>query len=367
MSQPSAELQQLVAESDTGGRKVAGFAGALVFWVAVAWSLFQLWFASPLSFSLGVGILNDTEARSLHLAIGLFLGFLCYPAFLRASRSRIPWYDWILAVASIACGAYVTVELDGLLFRAGAQWTTLDVVVGCVGTFLVLEFGRRTSGLAMVIIAGVFLLYTFVGQWLPGVLQHRGYSFGQVFTFMYSEYGMFGVTTQVSSSYIILFVCFAAFLQVSKVGEYINDLSNALFGWARGGPAKACVASGALFGTISGSAVANVVASGMVTIPMMRKVGYDRPTAGAIGIVLQRERVVGRPGGNGRLSAERRAAGPPQTGAVLEIREKIGAAAVDSQGNGVGGAPLVGGAGVEESDQGVAAALRNVQDARCGK
>ena len=99
---------------------------------------------------------------------------------------------------------------------------------------------------------------------------------------MYSEYGMFGVTTQVSSSYIILFVCFAAFLQVSKVGDYINDLCNALFGWARGGPAKACVASGALFGTISGSAVANVVASGMVTIPMMRRVGYDRPTAAAI-------------------------------------------------------------------------------------
>jgi TRAP transporter 4TM/12TM fusion protein len=134
----------------------------------------------------------------------------------------------------------------------------------------------------MVIIALVFLLYTFVGPWMPGVLEHRGYAFGHVVTYMYSEYGMFGVTTQVSSSYIILFVCFAAFLQVSKVGDYINDLCNALFGWARGGPAKAAVASGALFGTISGSSVANVVASGMVTIPMMRKVGYDRATAAAI-------------------------------------------------------------------------------------
>jgi TRAP transporter 4TM/12TM fusion protein len=217
------------------------------------------------------------------VAWGGALGFILYAARQRVSAARgVAWYDWILVLASIACGAYVTVELDGLLFRAGAQWTAWDVVVGVVGTLLVLEFGRRTSGLAMVVIAGVFLLYCFVGQWMPGVLQHRGYSFGQVFTYMYSEYGMFGVTTQVSSSYIILFVCFAAFLQVSKVGDYINDLCNSLFGWARGGPAKACVASGALFGTISGSAVANVVASGMVTIPMMRQVGYDRPTAAAI-------------------------------------------------------------------------------------
>ncbi|MGZ9039026.1 MAG: TRAP transporter fused permease subunit, partial [Burkholderiales bacterium] len=121
-----------------------------------------------------------------------------------------------------------------------------------------------------------------VGPWMPGVLAHRGFAIDRFFTYIYSEYGIFGVTTQVSSSYIILFVCFAAFLQVSRVGDYINDLCNALFGWARGGPAKAAVASGVLFGSISGSAVANVVASGMVTIPMMRKVGYDRPTAAAI-------------------------------------------------------------------------------------
>jgi TRAP transporter 4TM/12TM fusion protein len=250
-------------------------------WEALALSVLCVGFTLFHLFVLNVYSLEPLLFRAVHVAWGGAMGFMLY-SLRQGAREGVPWYDWILVGASIACGAYVTVELDGLLFRAGAQWTTLDVVVGCVGTFLVLEFGRRTSGLAMVIIAGVFLLYTFVGQWLPGVLQHRGYSFGQVFTYMYSEYGMFGVTTQVSSSYIILFVCFAAFLQVSKVGEYINDLSNALFGWARGGPAKACVASGALFGTISGSAVANVVASGMVTIPMMRKVGYDRPTAGAI-------------------------------------------------------------------------------------
>src|SRR5688572_28085548 len=219
--------------------------------------------------------------RAVHVAWGGAIGFLLYAAF-KPRAAGVPWYDWLLAAASIACGAYITYEIDGLLFRAGAQWTFWDVVFGFVGTLLVFEFGRRTSGLAMVIIAAVFLLYCFAGPWLPGVLEHRGYAFGHVFTYMYSEYGMFGVTTQVSSSYIILFVCFAAFLQVSKVGDYINGMCNALFGWARGGPAKAAVASGILFGSLSGSAVANVVASGMVTIPMMRKVGYDRPTAAAI-------------------------------------------------------------------------------------
>jgi len=262
-------------EFATNKRELLRWESLLVAALCVGFTLFHL-------FVLNVYSLEPLMFRGIHVGWGGAIGFLLYSAISGKRDIGVPWYDWILAAASIACAVYITVEIDGLLFRAGAQWTTLDVVVGFIGTLLVLEFGRRTSGLAMVIIAIVFLLYTFVGQWMPGVLQHKGYAFGQVFTYMYSEYGMFGVTTQVSSSYIILFVCFAAFLQVSNVGDYINDLCNALFGWARGGPAKAAVASGALFGTISGSSVANVVASGMVTIPMMRKVGYDRATAAAI-------------------------------------------------------------------------------------
>ena len=262
-------------EFATNKRQLLRWEALLVAALCVGFTLFHL-------FVLNVYSLEPLMFRAIHVGWGGAIGFMLYSAISGARGTGVPWYDWILAAASIACAVYITVEIDGLLFRAGAQWTTLDVVVGFAGTMLVLEFGRRTSGLAMVIIAIVFLLYTFAGQWMPGVLQHKGYAFGHVFTYMYSEYGMFGVTTQVSSSYIILFVCFAAFLQVSKVGDYINDLCNALFGWARGGPAKAAVASGALFGTISGSSVANVVASGMVTIPMMRKVGYDRATAAAI-------------------------------------------------------------------------------------
>lgn len=243
--------------------------------LCIGFTLFHL-------FVLNVYSLEPLLFRAIHVGWGAALGLIIYAPLRGVTRTGVPWYDWLLVLASIACAVYVTIELDGLLFRAGAQFTTGDVIVGFGGTLLVLEFARRTSGLALPIIASLFILYCFVGQWMPGVLQHKGFEIPRFFTYIYSEYGIFGVTTQVSSSYIILFVTFAAFLQVSKVGDYINDLCNALFGWARGGPAKAAVASGIMFGSISGSAVANVVASGMVTIPMMRKVGYDRPTAAAI-------------------------------------------------------------------------------------
>lgn len=243
--------------------------------LCIGFTLFHL-------FVLNIYSLEPLLFRAIHVGWGGAIGFMIYAATRRFGKTGVPWYDWVLVAASIACAIYVTVELDGLLFRAGAQFTPGDVVSGFAGTLLILEFARRTSGLALPIIATVFIVYCFVGPWMPGVLEHKGFEIPRFFTYIYSEYGIFGVTTQVSSSYIILFVTFAAFLQVSKVGDYINDLCNAMFGWARGGPAKAAVASGILFGSISGSAVANVVASGMVTIPMMRKVGYDKETAAAI-------------------------------------------------------------------------------------
>jgi TRAP transporter 4TM/12TM fusion protein len=247
----------------------------LVAVLCITFTLFHL-------FVLNVYSLEPLMFRAIHVGWGMAIGFLISAPFLRAGADGVPWYDWILAVAAAACAFYIWWELDGLLFRAGAQFTPGDVITGVVGTLLVLEISRRMTGLALPIIAGVFILYCFVGPWMPGVLRHNGFAVDRLFTYMFSEYGIFGVTTQVSSTYIILFVTFAAFLTVSKAGDYINDASNALFGWARGGPAKACVASGIAFGAISGSAVANVVASGMVTIPMMRRVGYDRPTAAAI-------------------------------------------------------------------------------------
>lgn len=279
MGVPATEdiIKPPMAEEEFGGNKriLADREALVLAALCIGFTLFHL-------LVLNIYSLEPLLFRAIHVGWGGAIGFMMYSAGNRARKDGVPWYDWLLVAASLACAVYITVELDGLLFRAGAQFTTGDVVTGLVGTLLILEFGRRTSGLALPLIAGIFILYCFVGPWMPGVLEHKGFAVDRFFTYIYSEYGIFGVTTQVSSSYIILFVCFAAFLQVSKVGDYINDLCNAMFGWARGGPAKAAVASGIMFGSISGSAVANVVASGMVTIPMMRKVGYDKPTAAAI-------------------------------------------------------------------------------------
>lgn len=266
-----------MAEDEFTGNKrlLTAWESRLLTALCIGFTVFHL-------FVLNVYSLEPLLFRAIHVGWGGALGFILYAPFQRAVRKGVPWYDWLLVLASVACAAYVTVELDGLLFRAGAQFTAGDVIAGTVGTLLILEFTRRAAGIALPLIAGLFIVYSFVGQWMPGVLQHKGFAPDRFFTYIYSEYGVFGVTTQVSSSYILLFVTFAAFLKVSRVGDYINDLCNAAFGWVRGGPAKAAVASGILFGSISGSAVANVVASGMVTIPMMRKVGYDRSTAAAI-------------------------------------------------------------------------------------
>jgi TRAP-type uncharacterized transport system fused permease subunit len=175
--------------------------------------------------------------RATHVAWAAVLGFALYRPFAASRADRIPWYDWVLIVLSIACCAYIYWELDGLLFRAGALPDPMDVWVGLVGTLLVIEFSRRTAGLALPIIAGLFILYVFIGPWLPGVLNHRGFEWGRFFAYIYSDLGIFGTTTEASSNFIVLFVAFGAFLQVSKVGDYFNDLALSLFGHLRGGPA----------------------------------------------------------------------------------------------------------------------------------
>jgi TRAP transporter 4TM/12TM fusion protein len=266
-----------VPEEEFAGfkRRLAGIEHYLFFAVAAGFTLYHLVVLN----------LYPQEAllfRATHVAWGAALGFALFRPFARARADRVAWYDWVLIALSIACAGYIYMALDGLLFRAGAIPDPWDVVVGLVGTLIVIEFARRTSGLALPIIAGVFILYVFVGPWLPGPLYHRGFDWQRFFAYIYSDLGIFGTTTEASSNFIVLFVAFGAFLQVSKVGDYFNELALGLFGWTRGGPAKATVASGVLFGAISGSSVANVVASGSITIPMMRRVGYDRATAGAV-------------------------------------------------------------------------------------
>ncbi len=272
---PDAAEKALEVEFGGRTRALRGWISHLVYWLAIGYVVFHL-------IVLNIHPIDPWVFRTIHLSMGSVIGFAIYAARPGPGMDRVPWYDWLMMAASIAIMVYIAVNLDELLFRAGVLPTTWDLVVGAAGTFMVLELTRRAAGAALPILALVFIVYSFLGPWMPGVLHHRGISADSFFSYIYSMQGIHGITLDVSSTYIILFIAFAAFLQASKAGEFFNDLSIALVGWARGGPAKVAVVSGVLFGTISGSAVANVVASGMITIPMMRRVGYDRSTAAAI-------------------------------------------------------------------------------------
>jgi TRAP transporter 4TM/12TM fusion protein len=273
----AADAVDKAMEVEFGGRTrtLSGLAGQFLYWLGAAYIVFHL-------IVLNIHPIDPWVFRTIHLSIGSVIGFAMYAARRGDSLDSIPWYDLLMMAASVGIMLYIAINLDDLLFRAGVLPTEWDLVVGGVGTLLVLELTRRSAGAALPILSLIFIAYAFVGPWMPGVLRHSGIQADVFFSYIYSMQGIHGITLDVSSTYIILFIAFACFLQTSRAGEFFNDLSIALVGWARGGPAKVAVVSGILFGTISGSAVGNVVASGMITIPMMRRVGYDRQTAAAI-------------------------------------------------------------------------------------
>ncbi len=279
----TAELQELVAEVDTGSRAASGVSGAVISTVAIGWSLFQLWYASPLPFALGVGLLNDTEARALHLAIALFLGFLAYPGSRRRGvRYRVPATDWVMAFVGAFAGAYLFLFYNQLATRPGVP-ILQDIVVATVGIVLLLEATRRAVGLPMTILALVFLAYIFLGPWLPDVVSHKGASLERMISHMWlTTEGVYGVALGVSVSFIFIYVLFGSLLDRAGAGNYMMQVAFATLGHLRGGPAKVAVVSSGLNGLISGSSVSNVVSGGIFTIPLMKKAGYGGVKAGAI-------------------------------------------------------------------------------------
>ena len=276
------DLKQIVAEADTGGRKPAGFAAMVLIIGALAWSLFQLWYASPLPFSLGFGVFNDTEARSIHLAFAVFLAFLAYPALKSSPRDRIPLQDWGLALVGAFCMAYLFLFYSELANRPG-QPTTQDLVVAIVGLILLLEAARRVLGLPMVILAIVFIAYIFAGPYMPEMIAHKGASLAKGMSHLWlTTEGVFGVALGVSNGFIFLFVLFGALLETAGAGNYFIKSAISLLGHMRGGPAKAAVVASASTGLISGSSIANVVTTGTFTIPLMKRVGYRPDKAAAV-------------------------------------------------------------------------------------
>ena len=278
----AAELDQLVKEADLGGREPTGKVGLGLAILAGAWSLFQVWYASPLPFTFGVFILNDTEARAIHLAFAVFLAFCAFPAFKRSSRSVIPWTDWLLALIGAFCAAYLFLYYKELATRPGAP-TRMDIVVGIVGVAIMLEATRRAMGFGMLVTTGLFMLYVFAGPYMPDVIQHRGASLSRFISHMWlTTEGVYGVALGVSVQFIFLFVLFGTLLDIAGAGNYMLQVSLALLGHLRGGPAKVAVVSSALNGLVSGSSVSNVVSGGIFTIPLMKRTGYSGVKAGAI-------------------------------------------------------------------------------------
>ena len=205
--------------------------------------------------------------------------------FERRARTQVATSDMVLSLCAIVVAMYL-ISIYGTAARnsVGTPFVPIGVAFAATaGAAMILELTRRVAGLALVIITGVFLVYTFTAHLLPGILAvQNAYSWQRFFGHVYSDAGILGPTTAVSSTYIILFIIFAAFLQASKVGDYFVNFAFAAAGRARGGPAKVSIFASGLMGMINGTSAGNVVATGSLTIPLMKKVGYHKKTAGAV-------------------------------------------------------------------------------------
>src|SRR5690606_24016013 len=272
---PAADTPDLLPPNpdEAGQRRLTGPVAYVFYVIAIGFVLFHL-------YVLNIRAMDPWVFRSIHLALASAIGFALYGAG-RRPGSRVQIIDWICIAASLYCGYYIYSNLGTLLFRAGVMPTRTDYIVALVGVLLVLELTRRTSGWTLPILALLFIAYAFLGPYLPGMLTHRGYSAPRFFTYIYGLDGVFGVTLGVSSTYLVLFIAFAAFLEKSGVGDYFVKFAYSLAGSARGGPAKVAVLASGLMGMISGTSAGNVVATCSFTLPAMRKVGYNARFAAA--------------------------------------------------------------------------------------
>ncbi len=246
--------------------------------LAVSLSLYQLYTA-------GITALTALVQRSIHLGAILSLTFLLKPAFKKVSKARLNFWvllDWCLVAAAVCCTAYIGFNLTAIFERQG-DWLTSDRVVSIVGTLLVLEACRRVIGLIMTGICVVAMLYAYFGPYMPELIIHKGYSVERIATTLWlTTEGIFGLPIGVAATFVFVFVLFGAFLETTGGGAFFIDLAYALTGRFSGGPAKTAVVASGFMGSVSGSAVGNVVATGSFTIPMMKKVGYRPHVAGAI-------------------------------------------------------------------------------------
>ncbi|MEJ2068637.1 MAG: TRAP transporter fused permease subunit, partial [Deltaproteobacteria bacterium] len=246
--------------------------------VGIGLSLFQLYTA-------GVVAMTAMRQRSVFLTCILVLAFLINPLRRGVRKDRLNaafCVDMILVLLSIAVGAYIFIDLDGIFERQG-DWSQWDITVAIACVLLVLEASRRVIGVNLTFIAFVFLLFGYFGPYMPELLVHKGYSIERMATTLsLTTEGIFGLPTGVASTFVFIFILFGAFLEKTGAGNFFINLSYSITGKYAGGPAKTAVIASGFMGSVAGSAVANVVATGSFTIPMMKKIGYRPHVAAAV-------------------------------------------------------------------------------------
>ncbi len=266
-------------EKESRTRKFGNvYLNRLIYVLCLAFTVYHLAYASGIRLLQMVNI----KHHAIHVGLVLVLGFALYPAFSGSSRKKISWYDWIFVALCAVMPVYVFVRYP-VFISTGFSGETTDIVMGTLLILLVMECSRRISGPALSILSAVFLVYALFGRSFPGIFRHRGYNWHRVVTYLTTDiYGIYGSSVKVSATYIVLFIIFGDVMNKCGMGQFFNDIANALAGHTTGGPAKVAVLASGFLGSINGSAVANVVTTGTFTIPLMKKTGYSKEFAGAV-------------------------------------------------------------------------------------
>ena len=278
-----------ISEDLSPTRNITGFHLKIVSAIAIIWSLFQLWYASPFPFMLNFGMFKGLPARAIHLGFALCLAFLIYPV---SKGKKISFIDIIISFLGAFSCLYIYFFYDQLVDRGGVLLNIgigenfnlpLELIIGSFGILILLEARRRAIGLPLVIIAICFLLFSYFGRYAPEIISHGGLSLNRLVGFQWlDQEAIFGIPIGVSVDFIFLFVLFGALLETAGGGKYFLDLAFAMVGKMRGGPAKAAILGSGMTGLISGSSIANTVTTGTFTIPIMKKTGFSQEKAGAI-------------------------------------------------------------------------------------
>ncbi|MEJ2723715.1 MAG: TRAP transporter permease [Deltaproteobacteria bacterium] len=265
-----------MSDKKDAGEKRSRIRSVVGKWVAVCFSVFVI-------YSMATFSIQEMKQLSLFLAFTIALSFIHHPLHPgKPDAKAFMVIDFILAALIFSVAAYIWIDYWEFIFRVGIP-TNLDIFFSIVTIILVFEATRRTVGWALLIVAFIFLVYTFFGQYLPPPLSHKGYDVARIVTtFFMTKNGLFGIPLKVTTQFIFLFIAFGAFFSACGGTQFFVDVATAIFGRMRGGPAKVSVAVSGMMGTISGSAVANTVTTGTFTIPLMKRIGFEPHVAGAV-------------------------------------------------------------------------------------